>query len=54
MEMEKRMFGKQMFARSCRDSGMLKEVLTSRPARFLPIVHTIDIETSSHCSYLWG
>ena len=30
MEMEKQMFGKQMFAGSCTDNGTQREILTNR------------------------
>ena len=39
MEMEKQMFGKQMFAEPGKDNGTQREILTNF-ARFLPIYHT--------------
>ena len=40
MKMEKQMFGKQMFAGSCRDNGMQRRILTNRLGQFLPCLYT--------------
>ena len=40
MEMEKQMFGKQMFTMPCRDNGTGKDFDKTGLTRFLPVCHT--------------
>ena len=47
-EMEKQMFGKQVFARPYRDNGARRRILTNRPCQ-VPPCYTL----SFYHSYLW-